>query len=199
MNPKDGLRPVIAAIKSEIVRATRDARDIAKRTVQLHYSGPTGATSLSVGTGYLRAKGVKDEIRGGPPPAEIRARVYVKEGDPVYAEIHETGGTITAKGKFLAIPIKGGPAYPLTRASARKVGPRDFPGGFFLRFGGRLFYMRRSGKKGRGALQAIFLLVRSVRIPARPVWQQSGEEVVAPIARRYEQAIERCVALARTG
>lgn len=84
------------------------------------------------------------------------------------AHIHEYGGTIKAKGKYLAIPMS---------KKAYNKSPRDFPKGFFLdpKKGDYLFYCIQTGEKFRdenGKLQQgldfLFYLTPSVNMPPRP-------------------------------
>ena len=66
--------------------------------------------------------------------------------------------TITPKkAKFLTIPIGEG----LTASGvARFSSPRQVPGGFFVKVGGRLLFGYKRGKKGK--FRALFTLVKSV-------------------------------------
>lgn len=66
--------------------------------------------------------------------------------------------TITPKkAKFLTIPIGEG----LTSSGvARFSSPRQVPGGFFVKVGGRLLFGYKRGKKGK--FRALFVLVKSV-------------------------------------
>jgi hypothetical protein len=70
-----------------------------------------------------------------------------------YARIQDKGGTITAKGKYLAIPFKG--------VTER---PRDVSDTFVAKSkGGCLIIFQRLGK---GKIKPMFALKRSVNIPA---------------------------------
>jgi hypothetical protein len=104
-----------------------------------------------------------------------------------YARIHEFGGTILPKrGKFLAIPL--GPV--LTAAGVARGGPRQYPG---LRLNGRLL-VDADGK-------AFFLLVRSVRIPARlgvrELWARDAGSRLDSIRAGVQRAMDRIAAKGR--
>lgn len=74
--------------------------------------------------------------------------------------IHETGGTITAKGGWLAIPMRAA-------VDGRGVGlsPRSFKNTFVARSGrGNLIIFRREGKD---SIVPLFLLKKQVTIPPR--------------------------------
>ena len=64
---------------------------------------------------------------------------------------------VPKKSKFLTIPIGEG----LTSAGvARYSSPRQVPGGFFVKVGGKLLFGYKRGKKGK--FRALFTLVKSV-------------------------------------
>lgn len=72
------------------------------------------------------------------------------------ARVHQLGATIRPKrAKMLAIPLK---------KEARARSPRDFPDLFVWRRFGKVFLARAST---RGNLSLMYLLKRSVKIPAR--------------------------------
>jgi hypothetical protein len=79
-----------------------------------------------------------------------------------YARILEEGGTVTAKGRVLAIPILAG----LTAAGrARYTSPLDVEGGFWISRRGLppLFVVERGGPRSK-RLDILFVGKRSVRI-----------------------------------
>ena len=91
-----------------------------------------------------------------------------------YAKINQEGGTITAKGKALAIPASHQTRVLMRKYNAQK--PRELIEAMKAD-GYGLFRLKREGgestnilmaKKGRGKPFALFLLKKSVRIPARP-------------------------------
>ncbi len=112
-------------------------------------------TRLRVRTGRLRRSiGSGVRIRG-----RDRVEAFVQARTP-YAAMQERGGIVTAKKKYLTIPL--GPmktAAGVTRQSARTM-PGLFP---YRSKNGHLFLARRT----ETGLQLMFLLKRSVRIRGR--------------------------------
>lgn len=165
-----------------VAQGVEDAITVAEREVGRRYNasatGAPGVGMLQRRSGLLAAA-PRREVRGGPPPARITARLYIPQaGDrtlPAYAGVHETGGVIRSNrpGGYLAIPtaaVRGNTAY-----GKFSRGPRDYPGGFFLRsYRGSLGYFIATGRSRGAMLTKLFTLVRSVRIPARPVWAQTN-------------------------
>lgn len=100
-----------------------------------------------------------------------------------YARIHQEGGTITPKNaKALSIP--------LTREAERAGGARNFPRDLFVWKGesGRAF-LAEAEQKGRGKksfTQLLFhyILLDSVRIPARP-FLGFGQRLVAKLTEIF--------------
>lgn len=95
-----------------------------------------------------------------------------------YGMIHERGGIITAKGKLLAVPI-GPEGRRLAESGAnlrsmnlmvinRKGRPPILAQGF-----------TKARGNGRGAITPLFVLVRSVKIPARP-WAMPARNRAGP-------------------
>lgn len=120
---------------------------------------------LNVRTGRLRSSISSVLLREGDNIHGIVGS-GVRQGDRVpYANIHETGGTITPRvSKYLAIPLP--PA--LTPAGVLKKKPREWQHTFVMRSNsGNLIIYQKQGKLGKGALVALFLLKKSVKIPAR--------------------------------
>ena len=102
----------------------------------------------------------------------------VKVGTNVrYAAIQQFGGTIRAKGKSLAIPAS---AY--TRTLMRKHGASPKEAIDSLKKSGWKIWTSKSGgailgKKGkRGKVRVLFILRRSVTIPARPFLKIESDE-----------------------
>jgi hypothetical protein len=89
-----------------------------------------------------------------------------------YARVHQEGLEIKPKkGQFLTIPLRarGGifeGAFGGVEAKANRTGARarHFAGTFIKRFGTRLFIMQKVDAK---RLRALFLLLRSVKMPKR--------------------------------
>ena len=73
-----------------------------------------------------------------------------------YARIQDFGGTITPKsGQYLTIPLGG-----------IRGGPRNYPGGFFIRSkAGNLLYVVKTGKTG---IKPLFVLKKSVTLRGKP-------------------------------
>ena len=91
-----------------------------------------------------------------------------------YARINQEGGTITAKGKALAIPASFQTKQLMRKYNAQK--PRELIESMKAD-GYSVFKLKNANgkstniilaKKGRGKPFALFLLKRSVKIPARP-------------------------------
>ena len=105
-------------VYSALQRGLRDSNSLAERAVKKRYTGPTGPASLSRRSSRL-VTAVRREIKGGPPPEPIVARVYMPKGaggryNPVYAGIHETGGIIRPRrGRYLTFAV--GPYVTATR------------------------------------------------------------------------------------
>lgn len=190
LTPPEPFQKLAARISSEIRSALNDSLSMAEREVKTRYSGPTGSASLSVRTGKLRTSARGRELRGGPPPRPMVARFF-SQNPPPYAHIHEHGGTITPKAaQYLTIPLPGATGLTAGRGPGRRI--RDFPGGFFFRSrAGNLIYARGRGR-GLPPL-TLFLLRKSVRIPARPVWSESAKAIAPAIASRFRRAVDAIV------
>jgi phage gpG-like protein len=101
----------------------------------------------------------------------------VRQGQRVpYADIHETGGTITPKRvNWLTIPLRAA----LTPAGMPRGRARDFENTFFAYSkAGNLILFQLKGKKA----VALFLLKKSVTIPARRYMSITAEECAGQIA-----------------
>ena len=153
-------------------------------------------TRLKVRVGYLlrsiqatlQPDGLTVSLRAGGGDREVR-----------YARYQEKGGTIRpVKGKFLAIPMAGGPAATPSGvakfASARDAGP--------LRFvpilGGAKGLLVRDiagrGKAGRGARsEIVYTLVRSVT--GKPKWylRDAMAEASGRLSGRLDAALHRAL------
>lgn len=138
----------------------------------------TGALARSFGGRVHIGKEIEDialHVGFGPP-----VRPFVT-GVEDYVNIHEFGGTIRAKGKFLAIPLA-----PKGRKTPPFLSPRELPGkpifirpraGAAKREGPKallpqdrpIFFPRKSGQGWVVVFGGapVFVLVRSVRIPKR--------------------------------
>jgi hypothetical protein len=166
----------------------------------------SGATPAALAVGALRgAQHVAGEIRStlfdvvrgssqspltGRLARSWRERLVVAEdqqataeaySDLAYARIQDEGGTITPRvRKYLAIP--------LIRMPVGKW-PRDWPAGALsfvpTRRGGVLV---RRAKKGRG--EAVYALVRSVRIPAKRYVEKAVRKAEPEIPAIMDAAIQ---------
>lgn len=112
--------------------------------------------------------------------------------DIIYARIHEFGGTIQAKGGGLAVPIHA----DAKRASDQGRGPRDF---------NDLTYISRPGKppllvrdKG-GQWDIMYVLPKSVVMPARPVWRPTFKRELKKIKKHIKRRIDDAVRRAASG
>jgi hypothetical protein len=195
LTPPGGFKKANAIIERELRLALRDSMSLAEREVKRRYTGPTsrgGEARLGVRTDVLRTSARGREVKGGPPPVPIEARFYAVN-PPKYAHAHENGAVITPRsGKYLAIPLPGATGNTASRRSGVRI--RDFPGGFFYRSArGKLLYARRYAK----AIQNLFVLVTSVVIPKRPVWQESARSIAPAVEARNQTAIARIVGALR--
>ena len=145
--------------------------EVGTRGERLVKEGYLSGNRLAVRSGRLR-NSVTTAITDAPPTMELaagRAR-----GAPVrYAQVLEDGGVIVPKrGKFLAIPVRGGPAT--TAAGVTKAGwesPRTAP--VKLRFvrtvrGGILVLDKKKSST------VVYRLVRSVKIAGRHYMRDAG-------------------------
>lgn len=141
-------------------------------------SSPAGGPP-GVATGTLR-RSVQIDVggltRGDRPHAKIGTNVE-------YAAIHEFGGTITARGGGLTVPI-----HPdAKRASAQGKGARSF---------GDLKFIPRPGKDPllvrdkNGTFEVMYVLKKSVVMPARPVWRPTFKRETKKIKGLIRRGIE---------
>lgn len=99
-----------------------------------------------------------------------------------YAAIHESGGTITGKGKLLAIPLAaartsaGVSRYP---SPLRQTLPASFPNGTFVRRS-RAGNLILFGKNPDRSITPLFALKQSVTIPPRLGAKETWEKEVVP-------------------
>ncbi len=97
--------------------------------------------------------------------------------------------TITPKkAKFLTIPIGEG----LTGAGvARYKSPRDVPGGFFVKTGGKLLFGYKKGKRGK--FRPLFVLVKSVFVQGSGALYDGVTDSLDDISGEIEARIDRKV------
>lgn len=110
-----------------------------------------------------------------------------------YAAIHETGGTVSAKGgKMLAWPVQDGPAVTAGGRNRYGSSPRNYPGKLF-------FYKARSGQMflaetfGRGGkrLRLVYHLAKSVQIPARLGFKRFAVDALERVKMRLAESKSR--------
>lgn len=138
---------------------------------------------LKVRNAFLRSSiGWRVEQTNRGLSAVIGSGIHNAKGRVPYANILERGGTITAKGKYLAIPLRAA----LTRAGASKMpSPRDFKSTFVQRSKkGNLIifqalgktptgrkrlkgYIGAGGEKIKSNIVPLFVLKKSVNIPPK--------------------------------
>jgi phage gpG-like protein len=110
----------------------------------------------------------------------------VRQGERVpYADIHETGGVVTPKRvHWLTIPLRDA----LKPSGVPRGRARDFENTFFAysKAGNLILFQR----KGKGAV-ALFLLKKSVTIPARRYMSITAEEARDKIADIMINRIEK--------
>lgn len=138
----------------------------------------SGRPGLARRTGAL-ARSFQTEVTGSKI-GDLRGAYFSTSR---YAAIHETGGTITGKGKLLAIPLAaartaaGVGRYP---SPLRQTLPASFPGGTFVRRS-RAGNLILFGRTVKGADPTpLFVLKQSVTIPARLGTQETWEKEVVP-------------------
>lgn len=144
----------------------------------------SGRPGLNRKSGNLARSWVR-EVRGRKL-ADLQARFATRVK---YAPIHEFGGIIRpVKARFLAIPLDD------ARVRGIAASPRDFPDGFFMRSkGGKLLFGINQGE----TFVPLFVLKRSVKIPARMGLFDLWESRRADISDQLNKAVGR--SLARTG
>jgi len=120
---------------------------------------------LKVKTGQLwRSVGFKTKTKGSINEIEIGSGVAGKKAPP-YARIHEKGGKITPKrAKALTIPLPG-----------IKGVAANYPDAFIIKSkAGNMLLVERKGEAG---IRPLFVLKKSVTIPARHWLSQSIAEM----------------------
>jgi len=143
---------------------------------------------------HSRTGNTRRQLRVSPPKKDgiswsIRVGAAGTSGKILRA--HEEGATIRPKNrKFLTIPL--GPAK--TGAGVARGPARSFPDTFFLRFGGKLFLMRQKTKgRGKGSLEALFVLVTRVKLPKRRTAYRTSKDAAPKIRELYGRAVALAV------
>lgn len=112
-----------------------------------------------------------------------------------YAGIHESGGTVSAKGgKMLAWPVQGGPAVTAGGATRYGNSPRNYPGKlfFFRSHGGNMFLAESFGRKS-GKMRLVYHLAKSVNIPARLGFKRFAGEALERVRMRLVERKTRAI------
>jgi hypothetical protein len=147
-------------------------------------SGPWGTspTKLAKRSGRgLRSIGASRKVEMGPAFSVVTGQIGTGK-----MTIHETGGRVTARGRYLTIPFKSaldGKGLPLKRRA------RDWDNTFVQRSRrGNLIIFR---KDGSGRVVPLYLLKKSVRIPARLGLAETVEQNVPYFVARALRTIEK--------
>lgn len=153
-------------------------------------SGPTGPQSLSVRTGALRRSN-KFKVERQPDRYSLRVSIGAGTGLPgggTYAEVQERGAVIRPKkAKLLAIPLAGAKTGAgVTRLASPRL---DKTLKFLKTPGGTKLLVRvlrkGKGKKQRAVIQPMWVLVPSVRVPARlgfaATWKRHASKILSQI------------------
>lgn len=164
------------------VKAMRVATVNAKRTVQGNFtsysSGSRGGSRLQNRTGDLRSS-IRRET-SGKNLADLFSRVF---SDDERAAIHEFGGTITAKSKYMRVP--GGPYLNIpTPSNLSGSGATIMSPGEVFATGGYIF-QSRSGNwivSTKGGTP-MFALVKSVTLKPRLGMNEAVEDEIPTLLR----------------
>lgn len=137
------------------------------------------------------------KVRSGRLRSSINIKAVGKSGDSftgslnvgtnlTYAKILETGGTITPRnGQYLAIPLG---ALKTKSGVSRGSSPRDFNNTFVKssRSGNLIIFEKLSNK----SIRPLFLLKRSVRIPAFKYVSSSIQETKSKLSEVMNSALD---------
>jgi len=134
---------------------------------------------------HIRSGDLQRSIRAQPVERTARSvvgRVIAGQG-LAYARIQEYGGTITAKNtEFLAIPLDAAK----TDAGVARFAPRQAEGEGYKTFVAKsIIFGRRPGEDA----VPLFLLRRSVKIPARPYMRPAMKDFQPRILRDIARAV----------
>ena len=150
-----------AAMRKAVNRAAVNSIAIYEGDIIERYDKGTSGIGLKSRGGTLRG-GMR---QGFKVDKDLNVELTV-HNDVEYARIHEKGGIVRPKKQYLTIPTK----HITGGAGQRTRRIKDFPDDknhFFIRRGARLFFARKAGR----GVDILFVLVRSVRIPKRPIWR----------------------------
>ena len=132
--------------------------------------------------------------------SEFEGIVGVKEGSAVENYKWQLGGgpdfTIypTAGHRLLSIPMKDAQTGAGVLKSEYSGGLRDIEGGFFMKSGSRLFFVKRSGKTARSRLLFLFLMAPSVKAHPTDALAKGTLDAVDGMTQRIEDSIQKAIA-----
>lgn len=148
------------------------------------------------------AFGVAD-LRRAVPLEAVRARIWATSRVTL---LHETGGTVTAKGKRLAIPATGSGdsvrARKLSGAAKKAASPAAMraAGTKFVRKGSLLFKVDKTTAKGKDRLKLTHLLTGAVHIKPATKIVATWNSLAADRDRRLRRSTNAAaVEMARVG
>jgi len=178
-----------AAVESAFQRgATKIGGFIAKRFL----SGQV----LRRRTGNLArsVEGVYEIVDGLP---SIRVGVF-RSPARAYARIHELGGTITPKkAKSLAVPVGAGAVTPA--GVSKYASPRQYPGDLqYISINrgnvvGILVDPKEKRKEQEGRMKATYLLLRRVKVKARPFLRPGVMAYLPELAKEVSRAVRKAL------
>ena len=175
-------------------RATERAGEIVSRAAGRKFTGfQPGRSDASVIQKRTSAlvKSLNSSL--ATTAAGYEARVGYRRGAvDKYAALVEKGGTVTAKGKVLAIPIG---ANLNASGVAKYKSPRDVEDGFWLSRPGRPPVFLRSISKGGkvNRLELLFVGKRSVTVKPRNVLSRSLTEQQPQVVQAFRDEIAKTI------
>lgn len=161
-----GMRRAVKVAAGVVVRESLSGQNVKRRTGALARSidGRIDGSGLAT-TGYVG-------VTSGPAAK--------------YAKMLETGGTITMKGKRLAIPV--GPALTPTGRQRFPGGPRSVPDLVLITPNGKPPMLAKV--QPDGTIEVYFVLKTSVKIPATE-WLSRGMQAAArPVTETLQRSID---------
>ena len=183
---REGLRKVMFRQGNEMVRIIQNEFRGAAETTPTSTARRTGALWRS-----YRAQLTEDANTVGVDVGVLRGA----EGNALeYAALHEYGGTITPKnGQYLAIPL----GAAKTKRGVGRGGPRDYGDDLIVIRSkrGNLLLVRRPMGKAVG-IEPLFVLVKSVKIKARPSLRPAVNRVRAVTEHLAAAAVRAALARA---
>lgn len=133
-----------------------------------------------------RSGGLVNAVRSG----KVRWRRGTLEGViavPFYVSLHEFGGTIRAKGKYLAVPLRDA-LNP--DGTPKKLGPREWRNATVIQSKkGNLLIVLKQGSR----MVPLYVLKEAVKIPARLGLAKLMRQEAVPMQREIVMAIRAMV------